>query len=159
MNGVELFLLGRTLMKIGEQAMPRPEAEAGAETAARGSVRSVLVTLGDVVAHPGATVGEIAARTGLPQSQVSTAVARLVEAGSVETEPDPGDRRRRLVRPTEEPSARVAEVRAAGIDAALAAALGGTDGAGPDPTVMREVADALEVLSRHLTPAAAARAR
>ncbi|MFB6893032.1 MarR family transcriptional regulator [Kitasatospora sp. NPDC056327] len=148
MNGVELFLLGRTLMKIGEQAMPEPE------TGSRGSVRAVLVTLGEIVANPGTTVGEIAARTGLPQSQVSTAVARLVEAGSVETEPDPADRRRRLVRPAAEPSARVAEVRAVTVDGALAAALAGPGNAGPDPAALRAVTDALAVLARHLTPAA-----
>ncbi len=148
MNGVELFLLGRTLMKIGEQAMPEPE------TGSRGSIRSVLVTLGEIVANPGTTVGEVAARTGLPQSQVSTAVARLVEAGSVETEPDPADRRRRLVRPAADPSHRVAEVRATTVDAALAGALSGPDGSAPDPAALRAVTDALATLAHHLTPPA-----
>ncbi|MEW2415226.1 helix-turn-helix domain-containing protein [Streptomyces sp. NPDC046866] len=55
-----------------------------------------------------ATVGETAQRTGLPQSQVSTAVARLREAGSVRTAPDPADRQ------APEVSDRVAAVRAAG---------------------------------------------
>ncbi|NUP00177.1 MAG: MarR family transcriptional regulator [Nonomuraea sp.] len=141
MNGVELFLLGRTLMKIGEQAMPQPR------TAARGPVRTVLVVIGDVVSHPGTTVGEIATRTGLPQSQVSTAVARLEATGSVETAPDPADRRRRLIRPAATPSERVAEVRTTTIDAALAAAL-----AEPDPEVVREVTAALEMLARRLSP-------
>lgn len=153
MNGVELFLLGRTLMKIGEQAMPQ------VKSGSPGSARSVLVVLGDLVSHPGTTVSEIAARTGLPQSQVSTAVARLEEAGSVDTEPDPADRRRRLIRPTAKPSARVAEVRAATIDDALAAALADPDGAAPAPAALREVAQALELLARRLTPAVAARAR
>ncbi|MFE6839087.1 MarR family winged helix-turn-helix transcriptional regulator [Streptomyces sp. NPDC057705] len=153
MNGVELFLLGRTLMKIGEQAMPR------VESGSPGSNRSVLVVLGDLVSHPGTTVGEIAARTGLPQSQVSTAVARLEEAGSVDTGPDPADRRRRLIRPTAQPSDRVAEVRAATIDDALAAALADPDGTAPDPGVVREVSQALDVLARRLTPSVAARAR
>ncbi|MET8025333.1 helix-turn-helix domain-containing protein [Streptomyces avermitilis] len=153
MNGVELFLLGRTLMKIGEQAMPQPEA------AARGSVRSVLVVLGDIVTRPGTTVGEIAARTGLPQSQVSTAVARLEEAGSVNTRPDPADRRRRLIHPAAKPSARVAEVRAAPLDDALTAALSAPDGTAPDPGTLHEITTALDVLARHLTPEAATRAR
>ncbi|MFJ9646281.1 MarR family winged helix-turn-helix transcriptional regulator [Streptomyces sp. NPDC004244] len=153
MNGVELFLLGRTLMKIGEQAMPRPESGSPAST------RSVLVVLGDLVAHPGTTVGEIAARTGLPQSQVSTAVARLEEAGSAETEPDPADRRRRLIRPTAKPSARVAEVRATTIDDALTAAMTDPGGTTPDPDAVREVARALDLLARRLTPQLAARAR
>lgn len=154
MNGVELFLLGRTLMKIGEQAMPRPEPDAP------GSVRSVLVVLGDAVAHPGTTVGEIAARTGLPQSQVSTAVARLERTGSVEARPDPADRRRRLISPAPEPSARVAEVRAATIEGALAAALSDPEEDTPRaPELLREVTEALELLAARLTPAVAARAR
>ncbi|KND45880.1 MULTISPECIES: MarR family winged helix-turn-helix transcriptional regulator [Streptomyces] len=153
MNGVELFLLGRTLMKIGEQAMPP------AASGAPGSARSVLVVLGDLLSHPGTTVGEIAARTGLPQSQVSTAVARLEQAGSVETEPDPSDRRRRLVRPAAMPSARVAEVRATAIDDTLAAALTGADGVAPGPDTIREVTQALDLLARRLTPSVVARAR
>ncbi|WP_368666626.1 MarR family transcriptional regulator [Kitasatospora sp. MBT63] len=123
---------------------------------AGGSVRAVLVTLGDVLAHPGATVGEIAVRTGLPQSQVSTAVARLVEAGSVDTEPDPADRRRRRVRAAAHPpSARVEEVRSTTIDDALTAALTAPDGSAPDEPLLREVSAALDTLARHLTPAAA----
>ncbi|MFB6836847.1 MarR family transcriptional regulator [Streptomyces sp. NPDC056361] len=151
MNGVELFLLGRTLMKIGEQAMPQ------AESGSRGSVRSVLVVLGDLVSHPGTTVGEIATRTGLPQSQVSTAVARLQEAGSVDTRPDPADRRRRLIHPAANPSARVAEVRAGTIDDALAAALTAPDGTPPHPDTLRGLTEALDLLSRHLTPEAVGR--
>ncbi|WP_106436714.1 MULTISPECIES: MarR family transcriptional regulator [Streptomyces] len=144
MNGVELFLLGRTLMKIGEDAMPEPPG--GSERHA-GSTRLVLIAASDIAAHPGTTVGDIAARTGLPQSQISTAVARLKEAGSITTTPDPADRRRALISPAAEPSARVAQVRATTVDAALATALG-TD----DPQLLREVADALAVLARHFTP-------
>ncbi|MER7585741.1 helix-turn-helix domain-containing protein [Kitasatospora sp. NPDC097691] len=151
MNGVELFLLGRTLMKIGEQAMPQPQTQ----TAAGGSVRSVLVTLDDVLAHPGTTIGEIATRTGLPQSQVSTAVARLAEAGSVDTEPDPADRRRRLVRATTRPSARVKDVRSTTIDDALTAALTTPDGTAPNEPLLHEVSAALDTLARHLTPTTA----
>lgn len=100
----------------------------------------------DVSAHPDSAVGEIAARTGLPQSQVSTAVARLKEAGAVITAPDPDDRRRLLVRQAPEVSGRVAEVRSTTIEDALAAALGN-----PAPEQLREVADALDVLARHLS--------
>ncbi|MER5475808.1 helix-turn-helix domain-containing protein [Streptomyces sp. NPDC002734] len=153
MNGVELFLLGRTLMKIGEQAMP--PATSGTPR----SSRSVLVVLGDLLSHPGTTVGEIAARTGLPQSQVSTAVARLEQAGSVDTELDPADRRRRLVRPTATPSARVTEVRGTTVENTLAAALTGPNGVTPHPDTVREVTQALDLLARRLTPSVAARAR
>ncbi|MFJ3311152.1 MarR family transcriptional regulator [Streptomyces sp. NPDC086549] len=150
MNGVELFLLGRTLMKIGEAAMPEPE---GGASRYGGSVRSVLVVAGDIAAHPGSAVGEIATRTGLPQSAVSTAVARLKEAGSVVTAPDPADRRRLLVRPAPRVSDRVAQVRATSIDDALTAALGEE----ADPERLKEINAALEVLARHLAPHTPAR--
>ncbi|MFE2187169.1 hypothetical protein [Streptomyces sp. NPDC059455] len=52
-----------------------------------------------------------------------------------------------LISPAAEPSARVEQVRATTIDAALTAALG-TD----DPHRLREVTDALAVLARHLVP-------
>ncbi|MEH0507581.1 MarR family transcriptional regulator [Streptomyces scabiei] len=144
MNGVELFLLGRALMKIGEGALPEPPG--GADRYA-GSARVVLAVAGDITAHPDSAVGEIAARTGLPQSQVSSAVARLKEAGAVHTAPDPADRRRVLVRQAAGVSDRVAQVRAAGIEEALTLALGSDD-----PQRLREVSDALDVLARNLLP-------
>ncbi|WP_235502495.1 MULTISPECIES: MarR family winged helix-turn-helix transcriptional regulator [unclassified Kitasatospora] len=144
MNGVELFLLGRTLMKIGESAIPEPP---GGTDGQPGSTRAVLIVATDIAAHPGTTASEIVARTGLPQSQVSTAVARLREAGSISTAADPADGRRTLIHPAAEPSPRVAEIRARTIDDALAATLGGSD-----PARLREVTDALAVLARHLTP-------
>jgi len=139
MDGVELFLLGRTLMKIGEEALPT--AGLG------GGHRPVLVVTSDIVAHPDSTVGEIARRTGLPQSAVSTAVARLEEAGSITTATDPRDRRRTVIRPAERISARVAQIRASTIDAAVAAALPTAD-----PAAAAEVLQALDVLARHLRP-------
>ncbi len=147
MDGVELFLLGRTLMKIGEEALPTEGI--GSQTT---SVRTVLIVVSDVRTHPGSAVGEIAARTGLPQSAVSGAVARLREAGAVVTEPDPVDRRRSLIQPAPEVSGRVAEVRAAPIDTALAAAL-------DDPARTAEVHALLEQLAQHLTPQAITRLR
>ncbi|QFZ71892.1 MarR family transcriptional regulator [Streptomyces fagopyri] len=116
-----------------------------------GSARLVLVVASDIAAHPDTAVGEIAGRTGLPQSQVSSAVARLKEAGSVETAADPSDRRRLLVRQAVEVSERVAQIRATGIDEALVAALGSDD-----PHRMGEVTEALDVLARHLLPSSAA---
>jgi DNA-binding transcriptional ArsR family regulator len=141
MNGVELFLLGRALMKIGEQALPSPP---GAK-AAGGSTRTVLVVATDIRDHPDSAIGEIATRTGLPQSQVSTAVARLKEAGSIETAPDPADRRRSIVRPAGELSPRADDVHATTIDGALLAAAHTTD-----PAVLKELTDALDTIARHL---------
>ncbi|NEC63524.1 helix-turn-helix domain-containing protein [Streptomyces sp. SID9727] len=149
MTPVQLFLLGRTLMKIGEQALPEPSAPAGAVQ--RGGTRAALVVLSDVLGHQDTSVSEIAARTGLPQSQVSGAVARLKETGSFVSAPDPADGRRQLIRTATEVSERVAEVRSARIDDALSAALG-TD----DPETMRRIGAALDVLALHLTPEAAA---
>ncbi|MEU1959029.1 MarR family transcriptional regulator [Nocardia sp. NPDC019304] len=138
MDGVELFLLGRALMKIGEQALPT--AGLG------GGHRPVLVVSSDILEHPDSTVGEIAARTGLPQSAVSTAVARLKEAGAIVSTVDPRDRRRTLIRPADEASPRVAEIRAAPVDHAVAAALP------DDPATVREVLEAIATLTRHLRP-------
>ncbi|MET7605944.1 helix-turn-helix domain-containing protein [Streptomyces avermitilis] len=138
-------------MKIGEEAMPEPEGGSGRHP---GTVRSVLIVVSDIAAHPDSAVGEIAARTGLPQSQVSTAVARLKETGAITTAPDPADRRRLLVRQSPDLSNRVAQVRATTIDDALAKALGADD-----PKRIQEVADAIAVLARHLTPQALANLR
>jgi DNA-binding MarR family transcriptional regulator len=108
--------------------------------------------MSDVYEHPGTTVGEIAARTGLPQSAVSGAVARLREAGSVIAAPDPADRRRQLLHRNPSPTARQREVAATDIAPAVAAAIGE-----PDPAVLAEVLAALEVLGGRLTPQAIAR--
>ncbi|MFJ1899064.1 MULTISPECIES: MarR family winged helix-turn-helix transcriptional regulator [unclassified Streptomyces] len=148
---VQLFLLGRTLMKIGEEALPALPPGAGSHGV---GTRAALVVLSDLLGHPDTSVSAIAVRTGLPQSQVSGAVARLKDAGSIVTAPDPADGRRQLIRTAPHTSERVSEVRASGIDAALATALG-TD----DPERLREVGEALDVLARHLTPEAAGRLR
>lgn len=149
MNGVELFILGRTLMKLGEQAIPTEDV--GRYTT---SDRAVLIVASDIAEHPDSSVGDIAERTSFAQSKVSACVARLREAGAVDTATDPADRRRLLVRPARQVSDRVAQVRAASIDATLAAALG-TD----DPVQLAEVTAALDVLARRLAPQAPTRAR
>jgi DNA-binding MarR family transcriptional regulator len=136
-NGVELFLLGRTLMKIGEEAMPSEGI--GEHTT---SVRTVLTVVSDLRGNSGTTVGEIATRTGLPQSAVSASIARLRSVGAVITETDPKDRRRTIIKVAPQVSDRVTQIRDVPIDAALAAALG-TD----DPERVRETVAALEALA------------
>jgi DNA-binding MarR family transcriptional regulator len=89
----ELFLLGRKLMKLGEEAIPPSPRTAGAMST------SVRLVMADIAYHPGSSVSEITERTGFPQSLVSLSVARLRDFGAVLTEPDPADRRRTLVRP------------------------------------------------------------
>ncbi|MFD7431478.1 MarR family winged helix-turn-helix transcriptional regulator [Streptomyces sp. NPDC059818] len=130
-----------------EEALPEPPG--GARRHA-GSARLVLIVASDIAAHPDTAVGEIATRTGLPQSQVSSAIARLKEAGSVQTAPDPVDRRRVLVRQAAEVSERVAQIRATGIEEAVTSALG-SDG----PQRLREFSAALDVLARNLVPSSA----
>lgn len=90
MNGVDLFRLGYLVMKMGERAV----TDAGFSQAPT----SIRLIMGDIFEHPGSAVGEITARTGFPQSHVSASVAKLREGGVVETETDPRDRRRTLVR-------------------------------------------------------------
>jgi DNA-binding MarR family transcriptional regulator len=148
-NGIELFLLGRTLMKIGEEAIPTEGVGAYST-----SHRSVLIVATDIRAHPDSSVGQIAERTGFPQSKVSACIARLREAGAIDTAVDPADRRRLLVRPAAQVSTRVVQVRSTPIDGALAAALGADD-----PQRIAEVVEALDTLARHLTPQALARLR
>lgn len=51
----------------------------------------------DVFLHNPTSVGEIAARTGVTQSQVSSIVAQMHAAGILTSDPDPRDRRRTLL--------------------------------------------------------------
>ncbi|GJF32720.1 hypothetical protein KNE206_54200 [Kitasatospora sp. NE20-6] len=147
MNGVQLFLLGRTLMKIGEEAIPTDTLDERPM-----STRSVLIVMLDIYAHPDTTVGGIAVRSGLPQSAVSACVARLRESGSVVARTDPRDRRRTLVRRNPEVTDRRAEVASTRIDDALATALGTGD-----PVEVAEVVALLETLARRLPPDVSAR--
>jgi len=145
-NGLELFLLGRKLMKIGEDAIPR----VGFHQLPT-SVRSIMV---DVFEHPDSSVGEITARTRFPQSHVSSAVARLRDAGIFVTTVDPKDRRRTLVRASPDVPRRAAQIASAPIDPVLAAALGTAD-----QREITEVVRSLEALAQRLTPDALARIR
>jgi len=131
-----LFVLGRRLMMIAEEALPRNQGAM--------SVRLVLI---DVAYHPNSSISEITERTGFPQSLVSTAVARLREVGVVESESDPLDRRRTLVRTT--PALRTVSSRLDGltVDDLLADQL-----SNEEVDQLPRVVDALNLLSRLLTP-------
>lgn len=140
-NGVELFLLGRTLMKLGEAALPADDI--GPQP---GSASTVLIVLADLVGHGETSAAAIVRRTGLPQSQVSTAIARLREAERIDSRTDPTDRRRMLVRLRAEPSPRAAAVAATSVDATVGAALGSDD-----PDEVAAVVRTLESLAVRLT--------
>lgn len=143
MNAAELYLLGRKLMKIADDALPKPPT-GGPPT----SVRMILI---DVAEHPDSSIGEITTRTGFPQSHVSTSVARLRELGVLTTTADPRDGRRTLAQLAPGLADR-AQRAAVPIDAALAAALDGSD-----PEIVEDVICALDSLAEHLIPAARGR--
>jgi DNA-binding MarR family transcriptional regulator len=99
-------------------------------------VQLVLVDVGD---HPGTSVSEVVTRTGLPQSLVSAAVARLREGGALLTETDPDDRRRTLVHPSPALASRTAQVPTTPLEDVLGPALGLTD--------QQEIARVVELLT------------
>jgi Winged helix DNA-binding domain len=154
-TGFELFILGRNLMKLGEEAMRAEAALAiAARTASRqlpASVRSVLI---DAREHPNSSISEITARTGFPQSHVSAAVARLREDGDLVTAADPADRRRTLVGPSSEAPCLPASPDPAPVQRVLATAV-----AAAGAHEVAEVVSALEGLASRLSPEALGRVR
>jgi DNA-binding MarR family transcriptional regulator len=141
-QAVELFLLGRKLMKLGEEAIPPSKLEK--DVAA--TVRLVAI---DVQENPGSSVREITERTGFPQSQVSMSVAKLRQFGAVVTMLDPADRRRTLVMPVKAGMERGNRHAAVQVDEAIAEAIpaGARDR-------LHEVLAALELLSEVMIPEA-----
>ena len=116
MDALDLFQLGRWLTKLGEETM-RP---AGAEPSPPGQ-RLILI---DTFAYPDSSVGDIAKRTGLPQSYVSEVVAKLRGVGALETRVDLNDRRRTLVKVSDSLPPTVAGLGAKPVDDLIAEALG-----------------------------------
>lgn len=89
MDAGRLHRLARMLRQVALAATA--ESGDGAVSAA------VIAVVEDLAHHHGATVSEIATRTGLAQSQVSTTVAHLRTAGVITAEADPTDKRRALL--------------------------------------------------------------
>jgi DNA-binding MarR family transcriptional regulator len=136
-NATDLFLLGRRLMQIAESVLPQ-----GNEPT---SLRLVLI---DIAYHPGSSITQITERTGFPQSLVSMSVSRLRDVGVVQTEPDPADRRRTLVRPTAKLAQRGQQgAGGVSIQDAVAGAL-----AEEDRQELAEVIAALDLLANKLLP-------
>ncbi len=138
MNSTDLFLLGRRLMALAEEGLPGQGLNS--------SVRLVLIDIG---ANPGSSISEITARTGYPQSHVSTSVTQLREYGAVRTEVDPRDRRRTLVWIVPEAVKRARSRVLSTADGAIARALGT-----PTATELAEVMAALDLLAERLEPSA-----
>lgn len=137
MNGIDLYILARRLLKLGEQAIPR----AGIHRLPT----SMQLVLMDVSGHPDSTISEIVERTGFPQSLVSGAVARLEQGRAVVTRTDPRDRRRTLVRVAADVRQRAEKVPNVPLAEVIGPALG-TD----DPAKIEEVIALLTELARRL---------
>lgn len=86
MDSVRLHALAMALRQVAADASP---------DGGRGGAAAVV--LRDIAIHGPTAVGEVARRTGVVQSQVSTVVARLREEGVVVAEPDPAGGRRVLL--------------------------------------------------------------
>ena len=141
MNGLELFLLGRKLAKLGLEAIPPSGFHKLPPTA-----QAVLV---DVFEHPGTSIGEIVQRTQLPQSQISAAVARFREVKVFSTSPDPADRRRTLVQEAPGVADKARARTSVPIDETIAGAL-----ASGGPGEVAEIVSSLELLAARLMPEA-----
>jgi DNA-binding MarR family transcriptional regulator len=141
MNGLELFLLGRKLAKLGMEAIPKSALDEFPPSA-----QAVLV---DVLECPNSSIGEIAKRTELPQSQVSAATMLLEERCLLETVSDPDDRRRTLVRAVPGVGRKIRKKVDVPIDQTIANVL-----LSDRPEDLDRVLEALELLSTQLTPRA-----
>jgi DNA-binding MarR family transcriptional regulator len=138
-DALDLILLGRRLMKLGEVAM-------------RGSAAGTMPTgtrlvMGDVFAHPESAIKDITNRTGLQQSHVSVAVAELRERGILETAADPADRRRTIVRVSDEHPRRVLAAGTVPVDQVVAGAL-----RDDDPQAVAEFVARLDEIATRLQP-------
>jgi DNA-binding MarR family transcriptional regulator len=141
MNGLELFLLGRKLAKMGIETIP-----SSALNEFPPSAQAVLI---DVLEYPNSSIGEIAKRTELPQSQVSAAATMLEERCLLETVSDPNDGRRTLVRGAPGVGRKIRKKVDVSISQTVADALASTN-----PNDLAQALEALEFLSLQLTPRA-----
>ena len=138
MNGLELFLLGRKLAKMGIETIP-----SSALNEFPPSAQAVLI---DVLEYPNSSIGEIAKRTELPQSQVSAAATMLEERCLLETVSDPNDGRRTLVRGAPGVGRKIRRKVDVSVDQTVAEALASTN-----PDDLARALEALEFLSMQLT--------
>jgi len=138
-NGLELFLLGRKLAKMGIETIP-----SSALNEFPPSAQAVLI---DVLEYPNSSIGEIAKRTELPQSQVSAAATMLEERCLLETVSDPNDGRRTLVRGAPGVGRKIRKKVDVSINQTVADALASTDAED-----LARALEALEFLSLQLSP-------
>jgi DNA-binding MarR family transcriptional regulator len=124
-DALDLIILGRQLARIGERAMREGDPEDSAPGAFGAALPTgALIVMRDVLIHPGSSISDITARTGLPQSHVSESVNKLRIKGIAEINADPADRRRTLVRLTATSQDQVIRHSARNADDLLQRALG-----------------------------------
>lgn len=114
----DLYQLGRRLAEIALEDMG-----ADAPDIAPGE----FLVLQDLFLNGRSAVGDVAKRTGLAQSRVSTSVRALADRSWVATAADPADRRKTLVDLTEAIRNASEQRRAGRADEALTNALAGAD--------------------------------
>jgi DNA-binding MarR family transcriptional regulator len=125
MDALDLIILGRQLARIGERAMREGDLEDNGPGAIGAALPAgALIVMRDVLTHPGSSISDITARTGLPQSHVSESVNKLRVKGIAEINADPADRRRTLVRLTATRQDQVARHSARNADDLLRLTLG-----------------------------------
>jgi len=136
MDALDLIILGRQLARIGERAM-RQDGPDDSGPGAFGAALPVgaLIVMRDVLTHPGSSISDITARTGLPQSHVSESVNKLRVKGIAEINADPADRRRTLVRLTATSEDQVVRHSARNADELLRGALGEGPGDSTDQII------------------------
>ena len=110
----DLYQLGRRLAEIALADMGASELDLAP---------GELFVLQDLFLHGRSPIRDIAARTGLAQSRVSTSVRAFTERGWAVTSADPADGRKTLVDLTEEVRAVGARRRRSQAGGTLAAAL------------------------------------
>jgi DNA-binding MarR family transcriptional regulator len=118
METTDLYQLGRRLAEIALSDMGANEL---------GVTPAQFLVLQDLFFSGRSTVGDIAKRTGLAQSRVSTSVRDFAARGWATTTVDPDDGRKTLVELTDEVHADGVQRRKSRADNSLAAALAGTE--------------------------------
>ena len=146
MDALDLIILGRQLTRIGERATREADpADNGPGAFGAALPTGALIVMRDVLTHPGSSISDITARTGLPQSHVSESVNKLRVKGIAEITADPADRRRTLVRLTATSQDQVVRHSARNADDLLRRALGDV----PDDST-RQIMTMLTDLARRL---------
>jgi DNA-binding MarR family transcriptional regulator len=148
MEALDLIVLGRQLARLGERAMRDSDPGQDGPVAIGAALPAgALIVMRDVLAHPGSSITDITARTGLPQSYVSESVNKLRVKGIAEINADPADRRRTLVKLTSSNVEEVARHSAREVDDVLRTALGDLDDASVAQVigVLAELADRLRM--------------